>query len=718
VKRIVLAEKPSVARDLAAFVKARTRRDGYFENDQYVVTWAFGHLVGLKEPGEYDPAWKRWSLESLPMVPPRFELKAIGDAGARKQLDIVARLFREADEIVCATDAGREGELIFRYILEYANPGAKKLLRLWLNSLTEEAIADAFGKLRPASDFDHLGAAARCRSEADWLVGLNGTRYFTSRHRRFDCLWTVGRVQTPVLAMIVGRDDEIRAFVPEIYFELATNYRGVKFKHPGQRFATRDAAAELLARIRMAEFAISSVTKKKETSNPPQLFDLTELQREMNRRHGMSAQETLDAAQALYEAKLLTYPRTDSRYLPEEMRKQMPDLLSNLRGLKSDAIGKLDLAKLKENAKVFDDAKVSDHHAILPTGRSPGPLAPAHAHVFDAVFTRLIAVFYPSCVKEVTTAIGAADGVEFKARGVRVVEPGWTALYPKRAEKKADKKGESKTDADDYDTEEQEMPLFEKGESGPHEPALDEGKTRPPRAYDENTLLAAMETAGKSIEDEALREAMKERGLGTPATRASIIETLISRCYVVRDKKKLTATDLGRFLVYLVHDENLKSPELTGDWEAKLKAIEQGKLDAATFMAGIVDYTRSVVRGEKRIDVTRLGACPRCDAPVIQGKRGYGCSRWKEGCDFVLWMEWNGISLTPNHARQLLQRRILLDPVETSARGKSILVLTAKGALLDLAVPSREAQNRPPRTPTKMAPAAKPEAGGAANAAG
>lgn len=706
-KRVVLAEKPSVARDLAAFLKARTRRDGYIEGQDTTVTWAFGHLVGLKEPHEYDPAWKRWSVESLPIVPAQFELKPIGDEGARKQLETVARLFSEADEIVCATDAGREGELIFRYILEFSRVLGKPIRRLWLNSLTEEAIADAFAKLKPATEYENLAAAARCRSEADWIVGLNGTRYFTARHRRFDVLWSVGRVQTPVLAMIVGRDDDIRTFVPEIYFELATVYRGVKFKHPGKRFATREEASELLSRIGTADFAIKEVAKKKETANSPQLFDLTELQREMNRRHGMSAQQTLDAAQALYEAKLLTYPRTDSRYLQNEFRKQMPDLLGKLRAVDGPAIAKLDLANLKESCKVFDDAKVSDHHAILPTGKEPGSMPPAHLSVFRAVVTRTIAIFYPPCVKEVTTAIGDAGGVEFKARGVRVVDPGWTALYPRREKPKTEKKDPTKPELEDVDSDEQEMPLFEKGESGPHDPTLEEGRTRPPRPFDENTLLSAMETAGRQIEDDELREAMKERGLGTPATRASIIETLISRGYVVRDKKKLSASDLGRFLIYIVHDENLKSPELTGDWEAKLKAIEQGKLDAAQFMSGIVDYTRSIVRGESRSTVPGLGPCPKCKAPVIQGNRGYGCSRWKEGCDFVLWMEQKGVRLNFQQARELLNRRILLEPLELDGRGPTILVLGPRGALLELAVPSRDAQKRESRpAPKKDASAA------------
>ncbi len=693
-KRVVLAEKPSVARDLAQYLKARTRQEGYFEGSDLAVTWAFGHLVGLKEPHEYDPVWKRWSVESLPIVPPQFQLKAIGDDGAKKQLSIVESLFKNAETIVCATDAGREGELIFRYILEFSGAHGKKVLRLWLNSLTEEAIRDAFTKLKPATEYDHLAAAARSRSEADWIVGLNGTRFFTAGNRRFDVLWSVGRVQTPVLAMIVLRDDDIRTFVPEIFFELITQYRGVEFSHPNKRFGKQEDAAELLAKVAAAPFVVKSVQKKKETANCSQLFDLTELQREMNRRHGMSAQDTLDAAQQLYEAKLLTYPRTDSRYLPNEFKGQMPELLRKLEAMKPEAIAPLDFTKLKETCKVFDDAKVSDHHAILPTGKIPTSLPLHQGRVFDAVVTRLIAIFYPPCIKEVTTVEGDADGTSFRARGVRVVDPGFTVLYPKKGEKadKPDKDG-AKSKGDDDPDAEQEMPLFTKGESGPHEPSLKQGQTRPPRSFDENTLLAAMETAGKQIEDEELREAMKEKGLGTPATRAQIIETLLHRGYIARDKKRLLATDLGRFLIYLIQDEALKSPEMTGEWEAKLKAIEQGKLDAKEFMAGIVEYTRSIVRGSSRAAAAGgLGPCPKCKAPVIQGRRGYGCSRWREGCDYVLWMEYKGVTLRPDQAKQLLNRRILLEPLDLEGRGPTILVLGPRATLLELAVPSRDAQ--------------------------
>lgn len=695
-KRVVLAEKPSVARDLAQFLKARGRRDGYFEGDECAVTWAIGHLLELAPPDHYDPRFKRWSLDTLPIVPSKFELRPRGDDGTKKQLATIVELFRDADEIVCATDAGREGELIFRYILDHTGVSGKRLLRLWLNSLTEEAIADAFAKLKSAQEYDRLASAARCRSEADWIVGMNGTRYFTTRHRRFDVLWSVGRVQTPVLAMIVGRDDEIRTFVPETFYELATKYRGVVFLHPGKRFGKKEEADQLLDKVRAASLTVRSVTKKKETASPPQLFDLTELQREMNRRHGLSAADTLAIAQELYEAKLLTYPRTDSRYLPNDMKKEMPKLLAQMKAVQPEAIGRLDLGKLQEACKVFDDKKVSDHHAILPTGKSPDSLSPTQRHIFDAVLTRLIAIFYPPCVKEVTTVDAEADGVPFRARGVRIVDPGWTILYPKAPKKDTKAKDKDKADGEEEpESDEQEMPLFEKGETGPHDPFLKEGKTRPPRPFDENTLLGAMETAGKQIEEEELREAMKERGLGTPATRAAIIETLLHRGYIERDKKKLVATDLGRFLIYVIRDEALKSPELTGEWEAKLKAIEQGKLDASTFMAGIVDYSRQIVRGEfTERGPQGLGPCPKCNAPAIQGNRGYGCSRWREGCDFVLWMDYKGVRIGATQAHQLLTRRILLDPVDLPERGPTILVLSARGTLMEIDVPTRERQGK------------------------
>jgi DNA topoisomerase III len=690
--KVVLAEKPSVARELASFLGARTRADGYFEGQGYQVTWAFGHLVTLKEPEDYDPALKRWSLETLPIVPEHFGLKVIEEKGARTQFAIVKRLFRAAEEIICATDAGREGELIFRYILELAGGTKKPARRLWLSSLTETAIRDAFRRLRPLSDYDGLYAAARCRSEADWIVGLNATRNYTVRYRSSGTLWSVGRVQTPVLAMIVHRDDEIRTFKPEPFWELLTRYREVTFKFAGERFAKEEDARTLLGRVQGQPFVIQGVERKEERVQPPQLYDLTELQRDMNRRFGLSADATLKAAQALYERKAITYPRTDSRYLGSDMKGQVPRILDELRSLKPTEISKLDLRALAFTGRVIDDKKVSDHHAIIPTGKPPGALSPNEETVYDAIVVRLIAVFYPACVKEVTSVTGTSNGVPFRAKGVRVLEPGWTVLYPRKEEDKKD--------------DEQELPEFRAGESGPHEPFVRRGETTPPKPFTESTLLGAMETAGKLVTDEQLKEALKERGLGTPATRAAIIETLLARGYIVRMKKVLAATDLGRYLVALVRDRALKSPELTGEWEAKLKEVERGQLDPRQFMAEIVQYTDDVIRSGDgvAVDPTRLGDCPRCGRPVIQGQRGFGCSGWRDGCPFVLWREYRGQSLGDDAIRELLQRRVLLRPLTLGDGGQVVLSLTNSGALTEIPVPKgrpQQPQSGASRKPAK-----------------
>ncbi len=675
--KVVLAEKPSVAREIAGFLRANARHDGYFEGNGYQVTWAYGHLVTLKEPDEYDAAWKKWSLETLPILPERFELKVVKEELSRKQFAVVKRLFRAADEIICATDAGREGELIFRYILTLTGCAKKPFRRLWLSSLTPKAIRDAFDHLRPGREYDDLYAAARCRSEADWIVGMNGTRNYTVRFGAGGLLWSVGRVQTPVLAMIVRRDDEIRTFRPEPFWELLTKYRETLFKFAGDRFAAEAEAQQMLDRVLGQPFTVTKVEQRRERSQPPQLYDLTELQRDMNRRFGLSANATLQAAQALYEAKLITYPRTDSRYLGKDMQREVPQILENLRSLRPEDIGRLDLASLRFTGRIVNDAKVGDHHAILPTGNLPGGLAGPQARVYDAVVTRLIAAFYPPCEKEVTTVHGQSADVPFRAKGYRVLDPGWTALYPRK----------SKEEDDEDDS--QELPEFKPGERGPHEPSIKRGETSPPKPYTENTLLGAMETAGRLVDDEALREALKEKGLGTPATRAAIIETLLKREYIERRKKTLTATDLGRYLIAVIQDQDLKSPELTGQWESKLRQIEAGRLDPHRFMDEIVDYTRRILGGSaaESIDESRFGECPHCGRPVIQGKRGFGCSGWRDGCSFVLWPTWQDRELPVDEIRRLLQRRVLLQPRTSKEGGDVILALTDTGQLTEIPLP-------------------------------
>lgn len=688
--KVVLAEKPSVAREIASFLGATTKRDGYFENRDYQVTWALGHLVGLKTPDDYDPALKRWSLDPLPFVPERFELKLVGDKGAGKQYGIVKRLFQNASQIICATDAGREGELIFRYIQTLTGCSRKPFQRLWLSSLTRDAIRDAFRNLKPGQHYDNLYAAARCRSEADWIVGMNATRCLTVRYGQRGLLWSAGRVQTPVLAMIVLRDDEIRTFQSHPFWELMTRYRDTTFKHTGDRFTDQAAAKQLLQQVTGQPLVIKGVKTKRERSLPPQLFDLTELQREMNRRFGMSAADTLKWAQSLYEQKLITYPRTDSRYLTNDLKASVSQTLEKLKSVKPAEIAKLNLSQLQFNSRIVNNNKVSDHHAIIPTGSSSGSLSGPMQKVFDAIVVRLIAAFYPPCEKDVTSVDAESNRVPFRARGVRVVAPGWTELYPRKPA------AQNKTSNDEDSSNDQPLPAFRSGESGPHEPFVKQGETKPPKHFTENTLLAAMETAGKLVDDEELREAMKERGLGTPATRAATIETLLQRSYIMRSKKQLTATDLGRFLIATIRDPNLKSPELTGDWEAGLKRIEAGQLDANQFMDGIVGYARGIVSSTDRppLDETRYGECPRCGKPIIKGNRGYGCSGWKDGCGFVLWMTYRGLTLTLDQVRELLQHGIVSNPVTLPDGGEAFLYLTKDGTAVDVAVPTSGDQGR------------------------
>ncbi len=681
--KVIIAEKPSVARDLAAFLNARSRHEGYFEGNGYQVTWAFGHLVELKEPDEYDPALKHWSLETLPFIPNEFELRLRGDAGAKAQYAIVKRLFRAADSLICATDAGREGELIFRYILSIAGCTKKPAERLWLSSLTPSSIAAAFRSIRPLSDYDNLYAAAKCRSEADWIVGLNATRNYTVRYGSKGILWSLGRVQTPVLAMIVRRDDEIHTFKPESFWELLTKYRDVQFRYTGDRFAKQDEAEAMCDRAKNHPIVVTKVSSKPEKSLPPQLYDLTELQRDMNRRYGISAANTLASAQSLYEAKLITYPRTDSRYLTKDMQKEVPGILQQLLLLRANEIAKLDLSKLAFGSRIVDSGKVADHHAIIPTGATSGSLSDRDQKVFDAIVTQFIAAFYPPCLKEITTVEATAHDVKFRARGVRVVEPGWTELYPRKS------KGED-------DEDQQTLPSFKIGESGAHEPFVKAGKTSPPKHFTENTLLGAMDTAGKMVEEAELREALKEKGLGTPATRAATIETLLRRNYIERDKKNIVATDLGRYLIAIVRDRNLTSPELTGEWESKLNRIAAGEFSATSFMSEIAEYTRGLIHScdQLEIDNTKLGACPCCGEAVIKGKQAFGCSAWRTGCKFVLEPKYKDAELQLKQIRELLQCGVIEKPIVLEGGGKSLLRLCSSGEIIEIPVPHGDEQKR------------------------
>ncbi|MFK7742269.1 MAG: DNA topoisomerase 3 [Planctomycetota bacterium] len=717
---VVVAEKPSVARDLARVLGANKRLDGYIEGNGYQITWALGHLATLKTPDEYDAALKRWSLDRLPFVPSKFELKAVDEGGDRKQqLDLVAKLCREASELTCATDAGREGELIFRYILEYAGCPERPHHRLWLSSLTEQAIRKGFDTLRSGADYENLHAAARSRSEADWIVGLNATRAYTVRYGGGSVLWSLGRVQTPVLALISQRDDEIRTFDARPFWELRTKYRKALFRYAKDRFREHEPAEALLQQITGKDLRIDRVEKKQESMPSPFLYDLTQLQRDMNLRHGMSAQKTLQVAQDLYEKKVLTYPRTDSRHLSLDMVDGIRTTLGKLRAWNEPALKLLSewvqagpegtRGPKARSKRVFDDNKVTDHHAIVPTGSVPA-LVGEQKKVFDAVATRLVQVFMGNRIQDVTTAhasvqvlagaaAGGEDKVPFRARGVVLVDPGWSALdaLASGGVAAAKPKPKRKKAGDDID-ESQELPAFEEGESGPHKPLLHEGKTKPPRPYTENTLLAAMETCGKWIDDDELRQAMKGRGLGTPATRASIVETLLQRGYVRRDKKALRVTDLGRYLIAIIADPMLKSPELTGEWEHKLGEIERGARRRDDFMQEIRERIQALIETwlSPRVEAGNgFGPCPRCQADVIEGREAYGCSRWKDDCKFRMPKLYRSVPLDGERVRELCTRGVSMRPVRIEEESR-VLCCTADGTIIDLEMPKRDAQRRRP----------------------
>ena len=642
--KVILTEKPSVARDIAKCLNINSKRDGYFEGNGYQITWAFGHLVELKEPDEYHPEWKRWTLESLPIIPEQFGLKARGDESAQKQLNIIKRLLLAADEVICATDAGREGELIFRYILAWAECLQKPFKRLWISSLTDDAIRKGFAQLQDGHVYDGLYRAAKCRSESDWIVGLNATRLYTLKFGGQGALWTIGRVQTPVLAMIVQKDLDIARFIPKDFWELHVGYRTADFQYTGGRFDQKADAEVLLNQIVGHDFEITSVKGKRELVHPPLLYDLTDLQKDMSIRYGFTADQTLTYAQQLYEKKHITYPRTDSRCLTNDMKPGMKPLLEKLRLHFEAQIAALDLDQLQLNSRYFNDAKVTDHHAIIPTTTLPGSLSDHEAKVHAAIAVRFIAAFYPPCVKQITTVLGEVQKIPFKTTGTMIASPGWQALYKNEAQ--GQQGNELKI-----------LPLFVQGETGPQLPVINQGKTTPPKAYNEASLLGMMESAGKTCDDEELKEALKEKGLGTPATRASIIEVLIKRNYIQRQKKLLLSTESGRHLIAIIADDRLKSAAMTGEWEAKLKKIEHNAYDPDQFMADIIQFTRQLKAASAKplYDDSKLGDCPVCGQAVIEGRQGYGCSAWKAGCKFVLWKQAFGVAVSRDMASQLLQ---------------------------------------------------------------
>lgn len=599
---VCIAEKPSVARDIAEVLGARNRKEGYIEGNGYQVTWTFGHLCTLKEPHEYTPSWKAWSLSSLPMIPPRFGIKLINDPGIEKQFHIIEGLMQQADEIINCGDAGQEGELIQRWVMQKAGAHCP-VKRLWISSLTEEAIREGFASLKDQSEFQPLYEAGLSRAIGDWVLGMNATRLYTLKYGQNRQVLSIGRVQTPTLALIVKRQQEIENFKPEPYWELKTVYRETTFNSTKGKFSSKEEGEKFLETVKNSDFTVTDVSAKKGTEAPPRLFDLTSLQVECNKKFSYSADMTLQLIQSLYEKKVATYPRVDTTFLSDDIYPKCPNILA---GLKDYAGFTAPLArkKLLKSKKVFDNSKVTDHHAIIPTGVQPQGLTDMEKRVFDLIARRFIAVFYPDCKFSTTTVLGEVDKVEFKATGKQILEPGWRVIFAKEQQEETKENEEERV-----------LPLFTIGESGPHTPDLTEKWTQPPKPYTEATLLRAMETAGKLVDNDELRDALKENGIGRPSTRAAIIETLFKRHYIRKERKNLIATPTGVELIQLIHEELLKSAELTGIWEKKLREIERRSYDAATFLTELKQMVTEIVYSVLRDNTNRRVTIMPEDAP-------------------------------------------------------------------------------------------------------
>ena len=615
---VCIAEKPSVARDIARIIGATSSRDGYMEGNGYQVTWTFGHLCTLKEPGDYTSAWKPWALTQLPMVPQRFGIKLIDDNGIKKQFAIIERLMQAADGIVNCGDAGQEGELIQRWVMQKAQAKCP-VKRLWISSMTDEAIREGFANLKDQGDYQPLYLAGLSRAIGDWLLGMNATRLYTLKYGQNRQVLSIGRVQTPTLALIVNRQKEIENFKPEPYWVLATVYRDTTFTATKGKFTSKEEGEKAFATIEGKPFTVTKVEKKEGKEQPPQLYDLTSLQVDCNRKYAFSAEQTLNLIQALYERKLTTYPRVDTQYLSDDIYPKCPQTMNGLYQTKFDGVAPYaELIKpiggkpLKKSKRVFDTSKVTDHHAIIPTGVIPSNLNAAEQKVYDLVARRFIAVFLPDCKFSTTTVLGEVIGnpredlgepneaIEFKVTGKEILDPGWRVVLDKTSEKsedseKSEKSENSENSEKPADAEERTLPTFVKGESGDHKPTLTEKWTTPPPYYNEASLLRAMETAGKFVEDETLRAAMKENGIGRPSSRAGIIETLFKRHYIKRDRKRLIATPTGIELIDLIREELLKSCELTGIWEKKLRDIEHQKYDPQQFIDELKQQVAEIV---------------------------------------------------------------------------------------------------------------------------
>ena len=674
---VCIAEKPSVAKDIARILGANESHQGYMQGNGYQVTWTFGHLCTLKEPNDYTEMWKHWSLSSLPMIPQRFGIKLIDDDGIKRQFAVIERLMQAADGIVNCGDAGQEGELIQRWVMQKA--GAKcPVKRLWISSMTDEAIREGFASLKDQNEYQSLYIAGLSRAIGDWLLGMNATRLYTLKYGQNRQILSIGRVQTPTLALIVNRQKEIDSFEPEPYWVLATVYRDTTFTATKGKFSTKEEGEAAFATIADKPFTVTAVQKKNGTEAPPRLFDLTSLQVECNRKFSYSAETTLKLIQGLYERKLTTYPRVDTQFLSDDIYPKCPSILSGISKHYEALMGPLKGKKLPKSKRVFDTSKVTDHHAIIPTGVPATSLTDMERNVYDLIARRFIAVFYPDCKFSTTTVLGSVEDVEFKATGKEILSPGWRDVYAQHNEQQTATSEDDERKGD----EERTLPTFVKGETGPHVPTLSEKWTTPPKYYTEATLLRAMETAGKFVEDETLRAALKENGIGRPSSRAGIIETLFKRHYIRRERKNLVATATGIELIDTIHEELLKSCELTGIWEKRLRDIEHKKDDAADFINGlkqqITEIVYDVLRDNSNRRVTTLSeedlkkkkatkkkaapkkksedqtvapantqpaapnndplvgtTCPVCGkGTIIKGKTAYGCSRWREGCNF------------------------------------------------------------------------------------
>ncbi len=687
---VCIAEKPSVAKDIARILGANSAHEGYMEGNGYQVTWTFGHLCTLKEPDDYTPLWKRWSLGALPMIPQRFGIKLINDKGVERQFAVIERLMQKADSIVNCGDAGQEGELIQRWVMQKAKATCK-VRRLWISSMTDEAIQEGFRTLKDQDAYQPLYLAGLSRAIGDWLLGMNATRLYTLKYGQNRQVLSIGRVQTPTLALIVGRQKEIENFKPEPYWILSTAYRDTVFSATKGKFTAKEEGERFLDTITGKPFTVTAVQKKNGAESPPHLYDLTSLQVDCNRKFSMSAEMTLNVIQSLYERKLTTYPRVDTQYLSDDIYPKCPATLAGLRGyeqLTQPLAGK----KLPKTKKVFDTSKVTDHHAIIPTGQPAMNLSDMERNVYDLIARRFISVFYPDCKFATTTVTGKVDEIEFKVTGKTILSPGWRTVYAKDRQTADDEVGRKDEEEGRKDDEERTLPQFTEGESGPHVPSLTEKWTTPPKFYTEATLLRAMETAGKFVENEELRAALKENGIGRPSSRAGIIETLFKRHYIKRERKNLIATPTGIELIGTIKEELLKSCELTGIWEKKLRDIEHQRYDAGQFIDELKQQITDIVRDvladnsnrhvaltteedmkkkmapkvaqapkpktpakpkpqtpekpksetsaptlrQQKADDSIVGTpCPVCGkGTVVKGKTAYGCSRWREGCTF------------------------------------------------------------------------------------